>query len=55
MVQEQRYQVEDGGLAYAHWLYSVPGVGSRTIKHLLAQAKTAEALYQLSEKSWRGC
>ena len=37
-------------LSYAHWLYNVPGVGRRTIQHLLAEKETPEAVYHSSQK-----
>ena len=41
-------RITDNMLAYAHWLYSIPGIGSKTIKMLLSQAGTPKAIYELS-------
>lgn len=43
-------KIEDSGLPYAHWLYSIDGVGSRTIRHMLAQAGTPEDIYRLPKE-----
>lgn len=41
---------EQSSLIYAHWLYSIDGLGSRTIIHILGQAETPEAIYHMSEE-----
>lgn len=43
-------QTDNKQLPYAHWLYNIPGVGNKTIKHLLAGDRTPEILYYLPEK-----
>lgn len=43
-------KIEDSGLPYAHWLYGINGIGSKTIRHMLAQVKTPEALYRLPKE-----
>ncbi len=43
-------KIEDRELPYAHWLYSINGVGSRTIRHMLAKAGTPEAIYRLPKE-----
>lgn len=43
-------RIEEKQLSYAHWLYSVPGVGRRTIQCLLAEKETPEAIYRSSQK-----
>ncbi|MDE6747509.1 MAG: DNA-processing protein DprA [Lachnospiraceae bacterium] len=43
-------KIEDSMLPYAHWLYSINGVGSKTIRYMLAQVGTPEALYRLPKE-----
>lgn len=43
-------KIEDNMLPYAHWLYSIDGVGCRTIGHLLAKAGTPEEIYRLPKE-----
>ncbi|MDE7283134.1 MAG: DNA-processing protein DprA [Lachnospiraceae bacterium] len=43
-------KIEDSMLPYAHWLYSINGIGSKTIRHILAQVETPEALYRLPKE-----
>lgn len=38
-------------LPYAHWLYSVPGIGSKTIRLLLEHFETPEKIYQISAEA----
>lgn len=40
----------DNILPYAHWLYNIEGIGSKTIAWLLSQLGTPEELYHLSEE-----
>ncbi len=37
-------------LSYAHWLYNVPGVGRGTIRHLLSEKESPEAVYHAEER-----
>lgn len=37
-------------LPYAHWLYNVPGMGRKTIRHLLSVKGTPEAVYHAKEQ-----
>ncbi|MDE5596724.1 MAG: DNA-processing protein DprA, partial [Lachnospiraceae bacterium] len=53
MVIEKREEqiidkIADNMLPYAHWLYSIPGIGSKTEKILLSQAGTPKEIYELS-------
>ncbi len=53
MVIEKREEqildrITDNMLPYAHWLYSVPGIGSKTIKIVLSGAGTPKEIYELS-------
>ena len=53
MVIEKREEqiidkIADNMLPYAHWLYSIPGIGSKTIKILLSGAGTPKEIYELS-------
>lgn len=41
-------KITDNMLPYAHWLYSIPGVGSKTAKILLSGAGTPKEIYELS-------
>lgn len=43
-------KIEDSMLPYAHWLYSIDGVGRRTIRHMLAKAGAPEEIYRLSKE-----
>lgn len=43
-------KIEDGILPYAHWLYSINGVGRSTIRHMLAKAGTPEAIYRMPKE-----
>lgn len=43
-------KIKDNTLPYAHWLYSINGIGSKTIRHILAQVGTPEALYRLPKE-----
>ncbi|MDE5866215.1 MAG: hypothetical protein K2H31_06415, partial [Lachnospiraceae bacterium] len=43
-------KIEDSMLPYAHWLYSINGVGSKTIRYILAQIGTPEALYRMPKE-----
>lgn len=43
-------KVEDSMLPFAHWLYSINGVGSKTIRYILAQAGTPEDLYRMPKE-----
>ena len=43
-------KIEDGMLPYAHWLYSINGIGSKTIRYMLEQAGTPEALYRMPKE-----
>ena len=43
-------KIEDSMLPYAHWLYSINGVGSKTIRYMLTQAGTPEALYRMPKE-----
>lgn len=48
---ENRIQaIGDELLPYAYWLSSIPGVGRKTINHLLTQIDSPRTLYGLSEK-----
>lgn len=49
-MKEQMTSLEEWELPYAHWLYNIAGVGSKTIVRLLAQVKTPQILYHLPEK-----
>lgn len=42
--------LEECELPYAHWIYNIAGVGSKTIMRLLAQVKTPQILYHLPGK-----
>lgn len=44
--------MDEKQLPFAHWLYSIPGIGSKTIHYLLEQVKTPEKIYQMSETMW---
>lgn len=37
-------------LPYAHWLYNVPGIGRKTIRYLLSEKETPEAVYHTEEQ-----
>lgn len=41
-------EITDDILPYAHWLYSISGIGSKTIKILLSWAGTPKEIYELS-------
>lgn len=41
-------KITDDMLPYAHWLYSIPGIGSKTVKILLSQVGTPKEIYELS-------
>lgn len=41
-------RITDNMLPYAHWLYSIPGIGSKTVKILLSGAGTPKDIYELS-------
>ncbi len=43
-------KIEEEQLPYAHWLYNIPGVGRKTIKYLLSEKGTPEAVYHMSQK-----
>lgn len=43
-------KIEEERLSYAHWLYNIPGVGRKTIKYLLSEKGTPEAVYHLPQK-----
>ena len=43
-------KIEEEQLSYAHWLYNIPGVGRKTIKYLLSEKGTPEAVYHMSQK-----
>ena len=43
-------KIEAEQLPYAHWLYNIPGVGRKTIKYLLSEKGTPEAVYHMSQK-----
>lgn len=43
-------RIEEAQLSYAHWLYNIPGVGRKTIQHLLSAEGTPEAVYHLSQQ-----
>ncbi len=43
-------KIEDSMLPYAHWLYSINGVGSKTIRYMLERVGTPEALYKLPKE-----
>lgn len=42
--------IDDSGLPYAHWLYSIHGIGCGTIRHMLAHAGTPEEVYRLPKE-----
>lgn len=44
--------MEDKQLPFAHWLYSIPGIGSKTIGTLLGLLETPEKIYHLPESGW---
>lgn len=53
MVIEKREEkiinkITDNMLPYAHWLYSIPGIGSKTVKMLLSLAGKPKKIYELS-------
>lgn len=41
-------QIEDDILPYAYWLYTIPGIGSRTIQTLLSAGRTPYEIYHMS-------
>lgn len=43
-------KIEDSTLPYAHWLYSIDGVGAKTIRHMLERVGTPEALYKMKRE-----
>ena len=43
-------KIEEEQLPYAHGLYNIPGVGRKTIKYLLSEKGTPEAVYHMSQK-----
>lgn len=44
--------MENGQLPFAHWLYSIPGIGSKTIRRLFTWFQTPEQIYTLPEAAW---
>lgn len=46
----EKEKTEKAQLPYAHWLYNVPGVGRRTIRHLLSEKESPEAVYHTKER-----
>jgi len=46
--KRENARIEDRQLPFAHWLYGVPGVGSRTIRHLSAKGRLPEELYHMT-------
>lgn len=47
-MEKTKERPDDSQLPYAHWLYNIPGVGNKTIKHLLSCVQMPETLYHLS-------
>lgn len=47
---ESKTQSADGMLPYAHWLYGIEGIGSKTIKTLLSRMKSPQEIYNLSSR-----
>lgn len=43
-------QIGEEMLPFAYWLYGIPGLGSRTIRHLLMQHKTPYEIYHMPKE-----
>ncbi|MCM1252252.1 MAG: DNA-processing protein DprA [Clostridium sp.] len=54
IIEETEKQITNKMLPYAHWLYSIPGVGSKAVKMLLAHTKTPDKIYDLSMEELAG-
>lgn len=48
-------QTQDDILPYAHWLYTVPGIGSKTIRILLSENRTPYEIYHMSAGQIEKC
>lgn len=48
-------RIEDVMLPYAYWLYTIPGIGSRTIHSLLSTGRTPYELYHMSGAQIEKC
>lgn len=42
--------IDNKNLPYAHWLYSIPGVGGATVRRLLGEDRTPGEIYHLAEE-----
>ena len=54
-MRKDKIILKENQLSYAHWLYRIPGVGSRTLINLLKQGYLPEDIYLMKAESLEKC